>query len=1167
MISTSRLVRVIMRKFLLSKSTARDLARITENVLSKSETYPQYSNTTERIESAGKRKINPEHLSKEAGDVATRLLQKSVCIRDLLAASMNILGINYSDLVSELYGLGSSVNISVPGNMITESLKKVIVGRNVQIQQLASIVLSKQNVIVTGKKGCGKTSVVYGLCKLIALNRLPQLSNYLFMDLKSSVPNEPTMYRVDGSIAGDISQSISHVSNLFPKNLSHVNVIGYLDNPTDNGLAIANSATGNQFIIVVDEDRLRYLEQNCKFLVRSAKRLYIKEPSREDVELILEAQKTSLEFKYQCTISSDIIKYCVSIADRFHHSSAQPLKSMDILENTCARMRVVINDNEDTHTIDINKMIETRNWKQIQEVASSLSKPQIYDILKPDKPITLKKSDIAVTMKSVAQLSDRASVDAITGDTVKLLGSLEEHLQKFVYGQNDAVSEVCSGIRRKSLGLGDPQKPDSYLFIGSTGVGKCVDSCTFIRYNNGIKRIGRFKKGTAMQTDSTVSIDVLVESFNETYKTLQTKATKLYYGGLKAGLELNMKHGYQLKCSYAHPIISYSNRTNNYGFTPAKELRRGDYIAVRYDYHPIGEDIPIKEIAGIEIDAEVAYFLGILTGDGHVHNKHVPDKFELSSIDAEIIESFVTIAAHRFGQQTHKAKRGCQYNIRSKELATIIDELDMRHLSYDKYIPDIVIESRGSVLRAFLQGLFDADGTSNKQGYVSYSSSSERLARDVQNVLLVFGIRSTIRKKPTYRRPSWNLNIQSDADKFYDRIGFRLSRKQARRVFLPKSKNANFQFYPPVVAKLMHELVLNRKDRDISTHKSISNKWSAWTLGKRVPSREKLLQFINELKVPENHELRKFSDSEVMWLQIDSIKKVIVDHYDLVVPSTHTFLANGVMSHNTFLAKNIAEIMFGTQDALVYIDMSEMMEQHSVSKLIGSPPGYVGYNEGGQLTEKVYNRPYCVILFDEIEKAHPQVLNILLQVLQEGRLTDSAKKEVDFSHAIIIMTSNLGTDISITSIGFGGDKKKDKADATRKEVNDYLRPELRNRLNSIVYFKPLDEESVKKIIRYELSLAKTRTSYDIMFDESIVEHIIDISKENPRVDAYGAREVKRIIDSDIYNIVADEIVKRKISADTSLNVSIINNKVKVAEVKAKRRIEENEKGRQHTVKG
>jgi len=204
----------------------------------------------------------------------------------------------------------------------------------------------------------------------------------------------------------------------------------------------------------------------------------------------------------------------------------------------------------------------------------------------------------------------------------------------------------------------------------------------------------------------------------------------------------------------------------------------------------------------------------------------------------------------------------------------------------------------------------------------------------------------------------------------------------------------------------------------------------------------------------------------------------------------------------TELGKTLADALFDDEKALVRVDMSELMEQHSVAKLIGSPPGYIGYDEGGYLTEKIRRRPYSVILFDEIEKAHPSVLNILLQVLDDGRLTDSKGRTVNFKNTIIVMTTNL----------------------TESELNIYLKPELRNRIDEIVKFNDLNKEVVEKIVDMHISrMIENIEKHGITchVDGSIRNYLI----KNGYQPEYGARPINRLIRRDILSEVSKYLLE------------------------------------------
>ncbi|MEM5420581.1 ATP-dependent Clp protease ATP-binding subunit [Paraburkholderia ferrariae] len=230
----------------------------------------------------------------------------------------------------------------------------------------------------------------------------------------------------------------------------------------------------------------------------------------------------------------------------------------------------------------------------------------------------------------------------------------------------------------------------------------------------------------------------------------------------------------------------------------------------------------------------------------------------------------------------------------------------------------------------------------------------------------------------------------------------------------------------------------------------------------------------------------------------------------------------------TELAKALAEVVFGDEDAIVRIDMSEYMERHAVSRLIGSPPGYVGYDEGGQLTEKVRRRPYCVILLDEIEKAHADVYNVLLQVFDDGRLTDGKGRVVDFSNTVVIATSNLGSDLvsgqKRSGPGFLSSAEGSMQGAVMGELRQHFRPEFLNRIDEIIMFQPLTSDELRSIVRLQLEQVRRMAhsqDIDLTFDDSVIDYL---AAEGYRPE-FGARELKRKMQQAVENELAKEMLK------------------------------------------
>ena len=255
----------------------------------------------------------------------------------------------------------------------------------------------------------------------------------------------------------------------------------------------------------------------------------------------------------------------------------------------------------------------------------------------------------------------------------------------------------------------------------------------------------------------------------------------------------------------------------------------------------------------------------------------------------------------------------------------------------------------------------------------------------------------------------------------------------------------------------------------------------------------------------------------------------------------------------TELSKALAEAMFGSENNIIRMDMSEYMEKHSVSKLIGSPPGYVGYDEGGQLSEKVRRNPYSILLFDEIEKAHPDVFNILLQVLDDGHITDSQGRRVDFKNTVIIMTSNAGASsiIAPKKLGFLSDNDE-KADYTRmktavmEEVKHIFKPEFLNRIDDIIVFHSLTQEHIRKIVGIMMNEISDRAREQMGIELHASDGVLRMLSEAGFDPVYGARPLRRAIQNKVEDLLAEEILSGKIHRGNQVRLTLTGKEIKIS---------------------
>ena len=246
----------------------------------------------------------------------------------------------------------------------------------------------------------------------------------------------------------------------------------------------------------------------------------------------------------------------------------------------------------------------------------------------------------------------------------------------------------------------------------------------------------------------------------------------------------------------------------------------------------------------------------------------------------------------------------------------------------------------------------------------------------------------------------------------------------------------------------------------------------------------------------------------------------------------------------TELVKRLADDLFNAPESLIRLDMSEFMEKHSVSRIVGSPPGYVGYDEAGQLTEKIRRKPYSVVLFDEIEKAHPDVLNVLLQILDDGQITDAHGRKVNFENTVIVMTSNAGSDKATGAVGFGKSEGEQGKERVMKALREFLRPEFINRVDEIVYFNQLSKENfcgISRIMLDELQQSLCDKGYHFTYDDALVDYLAEKSYSA----AYGARNLRRTIQKELEDEMASRIINSYDEPITQIRATVEGNEVKL----------------------
>lgn len=373
-----------------------------------------------------------------------------------------------------------------------------------------------------------------------------------------------------------------------------------------------------------------------------------------------------------------------------------------------------------------------------------------------------------------------------------------------------------------------------------------------------------------------------------------------------------------------------------------------------------------------------------------------------------------------------------------------------------------------------------------------------------------------------------------------------------------------------VVKSQKYEKAAELRDQERNVIDTLENKKITWEIEmeeKRVAvTEEDIYEVVSQItKIP----LTKLDTNEIKNLLSleNSLKKLVMGQDEAIKKIAKSIRRNRVGIREvkkpigsfmflgstgvgkTHLAKSIAKEIFGNEDSLIRLDMSEYKEKFNSTRLIGSPPGYVGYNEGGQLTEAVRKKPYSVILLDEIEKAHADIYDLLLQIFDEGHLTDSLGRKINFKNTLIIMTSNVGakqvSDFN-KPLGFSTKDSESRLEEARdqiikKALKNTFRPEFLNRIDQTVVFKPLEKKTISKIVKLELGNLNTRLTeknYNVVFDNSVIKYIVGEGYD----DKFGARPIKRAIQNEIEDFISENILKGEILEDVRYSLSVDKDK-------------------------
>jgi ATP-dependent Clp protease ATP-binding subunit ClpB len=348
-----------------------------------------------------------------------------------------------------------------------------------------------------------------------------------------------------------------------------------------------------------------------------------------------------------------------------------------------------------------------------------------------------------------------------------------------------------------------------------------------------------------------------------------------------------------------------------------------------------------------------------------------------------------------------------------------------------------------------------------------------------------------------------------------------------------KEAEENIKKYKEVLGEKQKDMALIKEEVSAEDIAEIVSHWTGIPVSKMLDSeRDKLIHLETEL-----HK-RVIGQDEAVAAVSDAIRRSRAGLQDELRPVGSFIFLGTTGVGKTELAKALAEILFNDENLMTRIDMSEYQERHSVSRLIGAPPGYVGYDEGGQLTEAVRRKPYSVILLDEIEKAHPDVFNILLQVLDDGRLTDNKGRVVNFKNTIIIMTSNIGSHLIQEKLGnISGEMKKTDLEELKEQIFDLMRrtikPEFLNRVDELIMFTPLNSAEIRDIVGLQVARIRNKLMKNNI-DLEVTDSAINLIGQVGFDPQFGARPIKRIIQREVLNKLSKEILAGNITGSKKI---------------------------------
>lgn len=1017
-----------------------------------------------------------------------------------------------------------------------EGLLDPVIGRDIEIQRIGQILCrrKKNNPVLIGPAGGGKTTLIDGLAQKIKEGKAPRSllnKRIVVLDISSVVAGTKYRGQFEERMKGIMDElMVNKDVILFIDEIHSIvgagNAGGSLD--AANIVKPALSRGDIQVIGATTLDEFRENFEKDAALTRRFQQVLVNPPTPTETIEILNNIKHKYEDHHKVTYTDESIVTCVKLAERYITDREFPDKAIDILDEAGARAQMFLKPSKEIMEIEsklekvkLDKLNVVKSQKyeeaaklrdQEKILKESLdSHKLIWENDMDKKRVIIAEDDVA----DVVSMMTGIPLKKITTNESSILLNMEDDLNSKVIGQSEAIKKISKSLMRSRIGVKNPNRPSgSFLFLGNSGVGKTflskklaehlfnteealirIDMSEYMEKFNISRLVGCFTPETEIQLSSGLTKKISEISIGDKVIT--------HLGNIKKVID---KYVYQNN----NPIDSYriSNRNIRLNCTPQHEIlaikpiyynnrvSKSSYSIKNAKFYN-SKDLNVGDILLYpkNINSEKINLDNIIDLNDYTTNLHkykIDDKYiwayENKKLNRYITinEDFVRLVGY------YLSEGGCSKNMKSVKFTFNIKETD--------YITETVL---------LLKKIFgDGIKITVKENILNNSTSIFFSSRIVSIMLSSLFGRTCYDKK----LPEFFMKLNNNLDlNLLETMIYGDGTKTLEKKLVYKSVSLDIISQMNMILKkngysTQFNKILSNNDKFSTSNLLIMTGLNIEKLNNEFPN----LNIKNSYIKPKNIQRNQYQDNEYYYYHI--LDKTSINYegavYDLSIEDDCSYIANGVSVHN-------------------------------------SPPGYVGHEEGGMLTEKVRKRPYSVILFDEVEKAHPDVFNLLLQLLDEGHLTDGLGRKVNFKNCLIILTSNIGVK-QIQDFGQGvGFKTGNKLDSSEqekksiieKELKKFFRPEFINRIDDIIIFNGLSKDDIEKIVSLELDIVTKRLDeigYKIKYGKGVKEFLMDHGYN----ETYGARELNRAIQKYIEDVVAEDILKRNLKIGDTVSLKV-----------------------------